>query len=590
MDDCYLFSKESTFMSQDGRLQILLSILLIVVTFVVFSQMLSHSFLIIDDHLYVTQNEKVKKGLTLHGLLWAFSTIHAEFWHPLTWLSLMLDTQLFGVNPSGYLLTNLMLHLGITLMLFFLLNHTTHHVWKSGFVAALFAIHPLHVESVVWISARKDVLCAFFWMLTMWSYIAFLERKGSIRYIAVHFFFILGLMAKPMIITLPVLLLLLDIWPLKRLSQNDPLPIVMKQLLYLVKEKMYLFAISVLAGISTIITHYKGGGLATMEIYSLGERLANALTSYVAYIVRMVWPRNLAVFYPFPLHFPVWEIIVSIAVIVSITVIAISLHKQYPFVIVGWLWYVVSLLPVIGLIKIGDFANADRYTYLPLIGLSIIIAWGLPVCLSAWPYKQFVSAVSSSIILIILAMMTWTQVTYWSNSKTLFEHALQATGSNFYVHHSLGNIYASQKQFNHAIDHFKRAVQLNLKKQTLKNNLARALMQQGRFSEAKYYLSVAITENPEYPNPHYTLGLVLTAQGDLPGALAHFTKAIHLSKYFSDHPHFLPALVDLVGIYAERGEYDKALLLYKIDTSMDWLKKAGAKGFERWEIFQQKAQ
>jgi hypothetical protein len=575
-------------MIQNRRLQILLSLLIAVGTFAIYSQVLSHGFVNIDDHLYVTENVHVKNGLTLKGILWAFTTIHAEFWHPLTWLSLMLDTQFFGVTPSGYLFTNLILHICNSLILFLTLYRMTLNGWRSAFVAALFAIHPLHVESVAWISERKDVLCAFFGLLAMWNYAHSVHKNGAFRYLWVHVFFVLGLMAKPMIVTLPALLLLFDFWPLERIQLNDQRDVFWERMLSLVREKTFLFAIAAIEGVVTIIVQQRAGGLASIGEYGIVERLINALTSYLAYISRMFWPKNLAVFYPFPSHFSVWKITVSLAVMSALSVVAILSVKRRPFIIVGWLWFIISLLPVIGLIKIGDFANADRYTYLPLIGLFIIIAWGVPVLLSSWSYKNFFLFGSSTIILASFAAATSAQIAVWSNSQRLFEHALHATGSNFYVHHSLGNIYASQKRFEKAISHFTQAVKLNDKKQQLKNSLARALLFTGRFEEAKQYLLEAIHQAPEYSDPHYILGLVLMAQGHYREALDQFAAAVRLSDFYMSNrrrQEFLHALVDLAEDYKQKGQIEKALSLYGINPSVNWLKSAGAKGFQNWSIF-----
>ena len=333
-------------------------------------QVIQCDFINFDDPAYVTENIHIRHGITMAAIRWAFTTGYAANWHPLTWMSHMLDVQLFGLNPRWHHLTNLLFHIGNTLLLFFVFHRMTKAPWQSAFVAALFALHPFHVESVAWVAERKDVLSAFFWMLTMAAYIYYVERPSLLRYSAVLVFFIFGLMAKPMLVTLPFVLLLLDYWPLRRLQgagsgQGIPQSFAFRPLLL---EKLPLFALAALSCIVTYIVHREGGAVRSFEAFSPGVRIANAVVCYVIYAGKAIWPNDLAVFYPHPGAWPLWQVMGAVLLFGVITLTVIRTAKRFPYLTFGWLWFAVTLVPVIGIVQVGRQAMADRYTYIPLIG------------------------------------------------------------------------------------------------------------------------------------------------------------------------------------------------------------------------------
>jgi len=414
------------------RSHILIGLLLTAAVFGIFRHSIKNDFVNFDDDKYVTCNTHVQAGLTKESVSWALTSVDAKNWHPLTWLSHMLDIQVYGSNPAGHHLTNVLLHVLNTLLLFLALNRMTGHVWRGAFVAALFGVHPLHVESVAWVAERKDVLSAFFWMLTMLAYVRYVEMPKPGRYPLVLLSFALGLMAKPMLVTLPFVLLLLDYWPLDRLKLHSWWKLVV--------EKTPLFVFAAASSIVTYIVQSKGGAIGILEHLSLGARISNAVVSYMDYIGKMFWPRNLAVFYPYPVHGPpIWEIVGAGAALVCVSILVIRAGGRRPYLPVGWLWYLGTLVPVIGLVQVGRQAMADRYSYVPLIGLFIIVAWGVPDLASR---KRWILAVAAGPALSALMLCTWFQVGVWRNNITFFEHALASTSDNYVAQNNLASIFA----------------------------------------------------------------------------------------------------------------------------------------------------
>ncbi len=596
--------------------------LVLVVTIALYVQVVNHDFVSLDDHIYVTDNKQVQRGLTLKGIQWAFSTFHAEFWHPLTWLSLMLDTWVWQGHPGGYLITNLMLHLLNAWLLFLILYQATGSPMKSIFTAALFALHPLHVESVAWISERKDVLSTFFWMLTTVFYINYVQKKGTGPLICLHVAFLLGLMAKPMIVTLPLVLLLMDFWPLGRWAPERSGKSPGRNLWHFLMEKRFLLGMALASGLLTIIAQAKGKGLVGPEIYSMGDRSAIALISFVVYLRQMILPLDLSVFYPLPAHFPIWKTSLAGMMLVLATLWALRMRNKYPFVLTGWLWYIATLFPVVGFIKIGDFAHADRYTYIPLIGIGIIVAWGFPELMPRLRYREKVLPILSALVLMLSSFFTWHQIGVWSDSRKLFEHALRSTPENYFVHHALGNALAEKGKLPDAIFHFKEAVSLDPKRASLKTSLGRALFATGQLEEAKKWLSLAVQTMPEYPNARFNLALVLLARGDRVNALNHLHEAVLNHPEFNEtlaqadvavrrhleagrryetankldratqaydsaltiDPGFYPAVAYLGRLYTQSQKYNEAFTLYRVIPDADWLKKAAVKGYTQWEI------
>ena len=612
-------------MIRSDRPALVISLLLTLATLAVFWQLASHDFVSIDDNIYVTANPYVQSGLTPNGFIWAFKTYEAEFWHPLTWLSLMADSQIFGRNPAGFHLTNLLLHIINTLLLFFFLRKATGNLWQSGFAAALFALHPLHVESVAWIAQRKDVLSTFFWLLTLWHYAHFVEKPSRSRYGWVLIFFFLGLLSKPMLITLPFTLLLLDYWPFYRFQYEGSLRSLLRALWPYIYEKLPFFGMAAAAAIVTYMAQKTGGGLDSLNPYPISDRIANALISYGIYIWKMIWPQNLAFFYPFPDKLPSWHLIIAILTLGLFTVLAIRSIKDRPYIIVGWLWYLGTLVPVIGLLKIGDFAMADRYTYVSLIGLFILISWGVPDFLEKWRSRTRGLTFAALVVLSSLGAVTWLQVRCWSNSITLYEHAIQVTRHNFLAHYALGDILADKGKFEEAISHFAEAARIRPEKATLQNGLGRILASRGKFEEAIPHLKTALQIKPYFAEAHFNIGITLVAKKRYAEAIEHFSAALTphlklnqvqgnhdkngLSKYFkqgtayenaqkideaieqytrslSVPSEYLPALMRLAALYSAKNDYPAALSLYQIDPSPAGLRQALLRGYQNWDLVQ----
>ena len=602
-----------------------ISVFLILATAAVFSPLLTHDFVSIDDNVYVTSNPHVRSGFTAKSIRWAFTAFDAEFWHPLTWLSLMADARIFDGSPFGFHLTNLLLHIINTLLLFFFLQKATGKRWPSAFVASLFALHPLHVESVAWIAQRKDVLSTFFWLITLHLYADFVQKPGPSRYGCIMVFFILGLMSKPMLITLPFTLLLLDYWPFCRFQYKGSWKSLARDVWPYIREKLLFFGIAAIAVIVTYSAQKYGGGLDSLNPYPLSDRIANALISYGVYIWKMIWPQNLAFFYPFPDSLSAWQITAATLALVIFTALAIRSIKDRPFFIVGWLWYLGTLLPVIGLVKIGDFALADRYTYIPLIGLFIIISWGVPDLLRKWRSKALVLPLAALFVLASFAAVTRVQTRYWSNSIALYEHAIRVTRNNFLAHYALGDILAAEGKFDEAISHFAEAVRSRPDKATLQNNLGRALASQAMFDEALPHLMAALQIKKHFVEAHYNIGIVLAAKQRYPEAIDHLASAlklhlksdqiqhaadnVELSEHFrlgnayqnsakideaidqytlalSIPSEYIPALIKLATLYSSKNDYSPVFSLFKIDTSPAGLKRALLNGYQNWVLLQ----
>jgi protein O-mannosyl-transferase len=584
---------------------LLISLSLIVVTLAAFEQLRNHAFLNFDDDVYITENRNVQSGLTLEGVIWAFTTTHAANWHPLTWLSHMLDCQLYGLNPSGHHLTNLVFHIASTLLLFLVLERMTGALWRSSFVAALFALHPLHVESVAWVAERKDVLSTFFWMLTMWTYVHYVKRPGFNRYLLVLLFFILGLLSKPMLVTLPFVLLLLDYWPLGRFQFGQLIgdhksntsrsmnPGDQKSIpLRLILEKVPFFALTAISIFLTIFAQQKGGAVKSLEYYPLESRIANALVSYVSYIVKMIWSNQLAVFYPYQEMLPIWKVVGSGLLLVCASLLVIRAARKLPCLIVGWFWYLGTLIPVIGLVQVGSQAMADRYTYVPLIGLFIMIVWSVPDIWVGWRYRRVVLSISAGLLLSLLVIITKLQVNHWQNSIMLYEHSLAVTSNNFIIdnnlglalveqgkiqeaiahfsealrikpddaeaHYSLGLALAGQRKIQGAIAHFAEALRIKPEYSEAHNGLGVTLVWQGKIQEAIAHFTEALRIKPDDAKAHYNLGIALAEQGKIQEAIAHFTEALRIK------PDYAEAHINLGLAYLMIGNKSSALEEYKI--------------------------
>ncbi len=502
--------------------EIFVSLLLVFATIAIYSQVVNFDFVNYDDDDYIYKNSYVQKVLTLESIKWAFTTNHASNWHPLTWLSHMLDIQLYGMDSGKHHLTNLIFHIANTLLLFFLFKQMTGKLWQSSFVAALFALHPLHVESVAWLSERKDVLSTFFWMLTMLSYVRYTGKPGIITYLPVLFFFIIGLMAKPMLVTLPFVLLLLDYYPLRRLRFTDDKKIIIKKSsishfslltshFSLLSEKIPLLIFAAISSVITLLAQQSGGAVRSLYEQPLTYRITNAMISYVGYIEKMIIPHDLAIFYP-PCIFSWWQIAGASLLLLAVSFFVIKRIKDYPYLFTGWFWYIGTLVPVIGFVKAGSQAMADRYTYIPLIGLFMMIAWGIPELIERWRIRKTIFNTVVTAYILILSVTAWMQVQYWKNSITLFSHALEVTENNILVQTNLGLALIEQGRTDEGIIHYLKALQLEPDNAKIHNNLGVALFQKGRIKEAIAHFQKALETNPNDADAKQNLKTVSAIQ------------------------------------------------------------------------------
>ena len=425
---------------------------LALMTLTVFLQIRNFDFVNYDDYAYVRDNQHVLSGLTADNVIWAFTTGYNANWHPVTWLSLMLDCQLFGPDPGRIHLVNVFLHLANALLLFAILKKITGSLWPSAFVAAVFAVHPMHVESVAWIAERKDVLSTLFLLMTVAAYAGYVKCPSVYRYCATLTMFALGLMAKPMLVTLPFVLLLLDYWPLNRFELFPPSD--RRKMLYRCAiEKIPFFALAVVSSVVTFMVQRAGGAMADTNVVFWGKRFVNAIISYTQYIGKMFWPENLAVFYPLDAAgIPLWQIVLSGLLLAGMTFLVLYAGRTRKYLPVGWFWFLGTLVPVIGLVQVGSQAYADRYTYIPYVGLFIMIAWGLPELLSKWRYHRPALSISMIIVLIAMGTAAHRQVSVWKDSLTLFSHALEVTQNNCLVNNNLGTAYADLGRYPEAIE------------------------------------------------------------------------------------------------------------------------------------------
>ena len=512
--------------TSNKHLAVLIYVALALTTLAVFWQLHNYDFINYDDPGYVSENAQVQAGLTCDSIIWAFTTGHAGNWHPLTWLSYMLDCQLFGTNPGWHHLTNLLLHIANTLLLFAVLKQMTGALWRSAFVAAVFALHPLHVESVAWISERKDVLSTLFWMLTMAAYLRYVKRPYVSWYVLTLLLFALGLMAKPMLVTLPFVLLLLDYWPLDRFQLRRD-----AKSIRLIREKVPFFILSAISSVVTFLVQQSGGAVTEINVVPLSIRIANAFISYLTYIEKMIWPSRLAVFYPYTVDtVSIWHTLFAALLLVGISVWVIRLAPKRRYLIVGWLWYLGTLVPVIGLVQVGAQAFADRYTYVPSIGIFIMVAWAADELPAKWRYRKLGLAVSAAVVLAALLICTRIQVRCWQNSFTLYGHALKVTENNYIIHGNLGGALQLEGELDEAIRHYRRALQIKPDDIKAHNNLAGALQSQGKLDEAISHYRQALRIKPDYVKAHYNLGIALESDGKLDEAVSHYRRAVQLER------------------------------------------------------------
>jgi tetratricopeptide (TPR) repeat protein len=484
-------------------------------TVVAYAGAMSNAFVDYDDVSYVTGNAEVLRGLTLHGVAWAFTTFDAANWHPITWLSHMLDVQMFGLDAGRHHLTSVLLHTTNGVLLFLLFARMTGALWRSALVAGLFAVHPLHVESVAWIAERKDVLSTMLLILTVHAWLGWLRSRTAGRYAAVVALFALGLMAKPMLVTLPLALMLLDVWPLNRTAE----PVLWA-------EKLPLFALSAASAVVTFVAQRSVGAVQSIQSLAFRERLANAAESYVRYLGQMLWPLRLACFYPHPgeIRFP--AALGSMLLLLGITVSAVRARRRAPYLSLGWFWYVVTLAPVIGLVQVGAQARADRYTYVPLIGIFVAMAWGLGELTSRFPSARSAVVTGCVVAILVLAELTRIQVGTWSGNASLYAHALAVTSRNWMAHNGLGGVYYADGRTGDAIAQFEAAIQIRPAYAKGHYNLAVALSRDGRFPEAIEHYQESVRLDPGFTSAYFNMGKALDEEGKTPEAIASYRKAI----------------------------------------------------------------
>ncbi len=500
----------------------------------VYWQVGGHDFLSYDDPEYITDNPAVLQGVTISSITWAFSTFHASNWHPLTWLSHMLDVDLFGMNPSGHHFVNITLHSINSILLFLLLNRYSGFLWRSAVVAALFALHPLHVESVAWAAERKDVLSTLFWMLTLYLYAGYVQKPGASRYFLILASFALGLMAKPMLVTLPLVMLLLDYWPLRRLESECPDGSITSIKLtpwHLIKEKVPL---GVLAAVSCVITVYaQKAAILPLSTTSIASRFFNALTAYPIYLGKTILPQNLAVFYPFNHSLPGMQIFGAAALLCAISIIVIRLRQTKPYLLVGWFWYIITLVPVIGIVQVGMQSTADRYTYIPLVGIFILAVWGITEAASGWKHRRIALTMLTVTTITACALTARRQVSHWKNSTALFTHTLTSTHKNFIAHFLLGCESEKQGKLDEAITSYKAALADNPFYGAAYGKLGKINYESGRLDDAIEYYYKELFVSPLSVNCRNNLGIALADSGRFDEAISHFTHALSIKPDFS---------------------------------------------------------
>ena len=515
---------------------------LIAITLAVFAQTGGFGFINYDDPPYVSDNPQVQAGLNGHAILWPFTHIHSHNWHPLTTMSHIIDCQLFGLHPGAHHLVNVAWHVAGVLLLFLLLEAMTARLWSSAFVAAVFAIHPLHAESVAWISERKDVLSGMLFFLTLLAYVAYARNRTVARYVTMSILFALGLMAKPMLVTTPLILLLLDYWPLRRAQsaksegQSSQWSVVRD----LVAEKIPLFILSIASVIVTLIVQNKGEiGLIRLDVLPISWRITNALSACLIYIRQMFWPTDLALGYNHPGKLPILETVLAVAALSAITVAFFALRKRMPYLLMGWCWYLIMLLPVIGLVQVGGQAHADRYTYLPQIGLYIGVTWAIVDLSRSWRFQ--IPALGTAAIVTLIALM-WrasNQVWYWHDSERLWRHALAVTSQNEVAHLGLGRFWVERKRPEEAIAEYEAAAKIGEPNPDIETDLANLLLEQGRIEEAIRYYREVVQLQPSSALAHYNLAVGLHRLGRLSEAIVHYKEALAIEPGYPDAESFL---------------------------------------------------
>jgi len=530
-----------------------ISLLLLAAILTIYAQVRHFDFVNYDDPAYVN-NQHIRSGLTQQSLTWAFTSIDDANWFPLTRISHLLDRQLFGLNSGPQHLTSVLLHAFSAVLLFLLLKRMTGARWPSAFVAFIFALHPLHIESVAWIAERKDVLSTLFLFLTLWAYLNYVDRPSTSRYILVVVLFCAGIMAKPMVVTFPLIAVLLDVWPLRRFSART------------LREKFPLFGISLAASLATYLVQRQAGSVASFNEVPFALRAGNALVSYIVYLFQFFWPANLAVFYPYAAGISLWKPIVAALLLAGITVFAVRSFPRRPYLAIGWVWYLGTLIPVLGLIQVGLQSRADRYTYVPLIGISIMLAWGLADLCARWPRSKPAVAVLGVLTCSAWSYLTWLNLANWRDSVSLFQHASQVTSENYVAYNNLGAALRERGQSVEAMADTQEALRIRPQYPDAQNNLGDALLAQGKPDEAAPHIQEALRLEPGLPEAHVNWATVLNKRGQHAEAAAEYRVALQLQ------PDSAQAHCGLGAALMVLNRYQEALpqLVEAIDIKPDY--------------------
>lgn len=603
-------------MKVDVKIPLICAVICIAVL-ATYGQVKHHEFVSFDDGRYVTENQHVQAGLTFESIRWAFGFSDIAYWHPLTWLSHMLDCQLYGLHPGMHHITNLILHLANSLLVFIVFQQMTGVIWRSALVAALFALHPINVESVAWVAERKNVLSTFFWMLTLLSYRYYAKKPLISRLFLTVLMYALGLLTKPALVTLPFLLLLLDFWPLQRLRTDHltnnttglKIASIMRgiqksNISRLILEKIPFFVLSGASiFVSLLSVKHNGIVLSTAEV-PIDLRTANALVSFMGYVGKLIWPLKLAVFYPYPTKIPLWLSLGSGIWLICISVLVIRFARRIPYLTVGWLWYVGTLIPHLGLMQAGLWpAMADRWAYVPFIGLFIIISWGVYDFGTKWQFRKFGLSLIAGALVSMLMILTWFQVRHWANSISLYQHATDVTVDNDVAHNNLGAALYQKGNIDESIIHFIEALRIMPGYAKAHTNLNTALASHINIDYAIVRMQELLRLYPNSPALYYNLGNLYRKKGELDNAISQYQKALTIQ------PNFIQALNNMASVYVARGEYAEALFLFKkmiklqphsadlyydiariysrqnnVDESIDWLKRAIQMGYQNWHL------
>ncbi len=531
------------------RIDLLIALFLVVLPLLVYWPVKNYAFINLDDHHYIVENPHVRTGLSGRNVRWALTAARSGNWHPITWLSHMTDGHLHGLNAGAHHLTNLFFHLLNGLLLFWVLRRMTGCLWKSSVVAALFALHPLNIESVAWVSQRKTVLSTFLWFLTLLSYVRYTERSTPVRYAAVLLFYIMGLMAKPMLVTVPFMLMLLDYWPLERVRiGNSPGTHGMGRLLM---EKVPLLALSTASCFVTYLVQHAGGATSPLAAIPMWVRISNAVVSYAGYIGNMVWPQHLAVLYPHARSVQDVRFWAALLFLGAVSAYAFMNRHQKPYWIVGWLWYLGTLVPVIGIVQVGLQSMADRYAYVPLIGLSIAAVWGFSGLLSDRRLSSYILPMLSIGILFSYAAVSVRQIRYWTDGITLYAHTLRVTEDNFAIHTALGSALFDVGRFGEALDHYEAALRIEPTMQPASEKLKEV-----RALGDREHILKTIAAHPDSPEAYVRLGNLYKRQGRFDAAMTQYRKALEIE------PEHRAALAQAGVVHAMRGHYPAALALF----------------------------